>query len=126
MTWHSYTPEGCPPTAAVGMDGCFYRLVASDPPTQTDFKSHKELNPSKPFPDPCQACGLSIFQNLNDIVALKARVPAFKKKFVAIGELQSHQGVLCHTPSSGQNNSHHTWWLPTEIDCTGWFKVLTP
>ncbi len=56
-------PPQCPPATAdeITKEVTVYRLVASKPPTEQDFKSQRELMPKAKFQvDECRARGLSV------------------------------------------------------------------
>ena len=92
-------------------DGQFYRFVSNDPPEEDDFLSLRQLNPGRTYPDAateCQSCGLSLLQSAADVKRMRSRIPAFRKKLVAVGILRPGFGSVLPTPSRS-SGSHHTW-----------------
>jgi hypothetical protein len=110
MQWPDYFPPDCPPAEAQLASGQVYRLIKAENPTSQDFKSYREIYPTRKFDMPeCIVCGLSVYRDVGDITRLKARVPAMRKLQTATGELDASLGKILHT--SGREKSHHTWWV---------------
>lgn len=126
MDWPTFYPEDCPPEDAVLANGTVYRLVGNNIINEYDFWSQRELRPDATFRDvtECQACGVSVFTDLAEIEAVN-RNPYMrrKKKKIAVGHLDASMGEMKHTPSR-QNRSHHTWWIPANIDPTANFEAI--
>ena len=101
-------PEGCPPADAyVPSSGLrVFRLVASLPPSEDDFRSFRSLNPASVVGVlECQTRGLSVYTNADD-AEKKRKLPKLKKLMTCAVSLDSFSGKLKQT---GQP-SHHTWW----------------
>ena len=126
MKWPSFLPKNCPPDDAVPADGVVYRLVRQDPPAQRDFVPQRNAGSRSSFPgSECIASGLSVLRELDDAVRLRKRVPAFKNRTIARGELRPEAGVTRHTPSKKDGGgSHLTWWVPEGFDPTPFFMVV--
>ena len=107
LPWPTFFPADCPPLAAEPASGHAYRFVRNDPPKPEDFRSYRESGTSYEGDD-CLACSLSILRDAEDVKHMRRSVPGFKKRRVALGELQT--GAVKHTP--GSSASHHSWWLP--------------
>ncbi|MBW4620602.1 MAG: hypothetical protein KME17_14765 [Cyanosarcina radialis HA8281-LM2] len=78
--WHDFFPEDCPPNTAQPASGTVYLFVKDDPPTPEDFRSKRQKNPNLKFPNDekeCQACGISVFTQIDDLLSLQRRFPAF-------------------------------------------------
>lgn len=66
MIFRETLPDDCPPGAAEEIaEQCdVYRLVASDPPTEADFRSQRALRPAAVFGvSECQAHGFQCTRN---------------------------------------------------------------
>ena len=124
-TWPDFFPEGCPPAEAMPATGVVLRVVASDPPTAQDFIAwcveHGGLSKNQP----CKSCGVSVFDDMDDVRHLQRRVPAYRDRPIAKGDLQESMGVTKPTPSSARR-SHRSWWLPDGIDPSSAFRVIEP
>ncbi len=106
-------PIGCPPSDAVQLNGIFYRLVESIPPTETDFWSLRKLFPLKSFKtDECIARACSIMTTFEDCTALK-KLPNQRGKQVIEIHLSDKSGVGKKT---GKNPSHISWWRAKDFD----------
>ena len=115
MTWPKHFPPGCPPAVAEDANGSVYRLTSGEEPREGDFISWKQRDPERDFGDrECRACGLSVYMDLGDAQRLRSRIPAMKRKRIAIGELEPVAGKILPTPSAG-GGSHHTWWVPSAV-----------
>lgn len=62
---------------------------------------------------------------MDDVRNLQRRVPAYRGKPVASGELLESMGVTKPTPSEARP-SHRSWWLPDGIDPSPAFRVIAP
>lgn len=117
--WPAFFPANCPPSDTIEATGTVYRFVKNDPPIPSDFASHVETG-RRFHGDECQACGLSVFRNLEDLNDMRSRVKAFRSQYTAIGNLNT--GVVKFTPASAA--SHHSWWLPVGSSVHEGFRVL--
>ena len=104
----AHFPSGCPPPGAQPANGHGFRFVKHDPPTNLDFRSHVEAGRAFHPIDLCKACGLSIITDPEDIMVMRASLPALRRLKLASGAFMT--GVMART--AGQAESHHTWWLP--------------
>ncbi|VTS47015.1 Uncharacterised protein [Streptococcus anginosus] len=86
-------PKSCPPSNAVPIEGNFYRLCATNPPTLTDFKTHVDLGLSFPPQKICEAKALSFFTNLDSIEKMKKRFPRFKNMIAVLVSVSYAHGV---------------------------------
>jgi hypothetical protein len=119
-------PPNCPPRQANEASGEVYRLVDSDPPVDKDFLSLYELYPNKRGEDPdteCQRSGLSVHTEKSSASKLIKRIPKFKNKKIAVGQLTPDLGLILNTPSR-KNDSHHTWWVPAGKKPSMVFQVV--
>lgn len=114
MNWPDHFPPGCPPEAAEVTHGVVFRLVEHEHPKERDFISYFLAKPNETWKNPCKACGLSVYTVLEDVLRLKRRVPATRRKWIAKENLQEQDGRFMHTPTNG--DSHHSWWMPNDID----------
>ena len=125
MQWPDYFLDDCPPQDAQPATGEVYRLVKRNPPESEAFIPLREKKPNKDFGEKeCQAWGLSVFRNVEDAVRMKSRARGMKKRLVAKGTLSPHLGRIKHTPSEMFGQSHHTWWVPTEVQPWSVFHVV--
>jgi hypothetical protein len=125
MSWPAHFPNNCPPDDAVEPNHRVYRFVGNNPPTQLDFLSHKERFSSRNFGEKeCEACGLSVYTDLDDAKLARRNVPGMAKKMLAQCDLRSDDGRIKPTPSiSGQ--SHHTWWKAPTFVAENQFSIVT-
>ena len=128
MQWPEYFPENCPPTTATSPNGKFYRFIAKDhdEPQSKDFVSWRELNLEKPCPDnipECQACGLSVYSDLEEIRRMKKVIPKLRKMKIAGGSLTESSGKIKNTPSRNSQN-HNTWWVPQNENPWQYFFII--
>lgn len=126
MQFPDYFPDNCPPDTAQPATGTVYYLVKNDPPTPDDFLSKRQKNPNLRFrPDEkeCQACGISVYTEIEDLLNVRQRYPDMGNMKPAVGNLTPNLGVLQPTPSK-KSPSHHTLWLA--IDAQPWtvFQVI--
>lgn len=90
-----------------------------------DLASHRERKPDHVFDNPCEACGLSLYRDVQDLHELRKFSGGFRKMLIAVAVLDGAPGALARTRSK----SHHTWWLPEEADrnvITGRFVQAMP
>ena len=110
MEWPDFYPVNCPPAEAEPALGTVYRLVRHDPVQAEDFKTPWEEYPGR-FKEPTIInCGVSVHTDPQDSEKLKARIPKFRNRQTAEGDLNPAFGMIQHTPSS--ERSHHAWWIP--------------
>lgn len=123
MSWPKFYPPNCPPADAKPANGVFFRLVKSNPPEPKDFIPHFKQFPNKAFECPCKASGISVNPDDGNAINLLKRIPGYKKKLVAVGELSPDCGVVLCTPIES-NPSHHTWWHPDGLKTWTYFRVV--
>ena len=126
MQWPDYFPDDCPPQDAQPATGEVYRLVKKNLPESKDFIPLREKKTSEDFDErECQVCGLSVFRSFEDAVKMKNRERGMKNRLIAKGTLSPHLGKIKRTPSSKPyGQSHHTWWVPTEVEPWSVFHVV--
>jgi hypothetical protein len=111
--WAEDLPNGCPPTDAVVLEGIYYRLVESFPPTEKDFWSQRKLFPSKTFrTNECIARACSMMTSLEDCIALR-KLPTHRHKQVVEVLLSGNNGVGKKT---GSSSSHFSWWRTRDFN----------
>ena len=128
MEFRAHLPGNCPPASAESASKDVYRFIDMNhsTPLPEDFLSLRELNPNKPCPQgstECQYCGVSVFNSIDDVCRLRRKIPAFKLKKVALGNLTPDLGLIQHTPSRARK-SHHTWWLCENTSPWDVFQVI--
>lgn len=113
MNWFETLPDQCPPSEALTTAGVtVYRAVLTNPASEEDFKSHRELYPSKFFSvSECQARSISVHDKIEETQKLK-KLPRFKNKFHIMElNLDAEDGLILKT-----NGPHHySWWRTTEF-----------
>ncbi len=125
MEWPDHFPENCPPPEATEARGIAYRLVKNNPPEDGDFISHKLLHPEEGYKGKtCQACGISVYRDKNDLLKMQNRIPAMRGGHIAEGNLNPDIGKILATPSHG--NSHHTLWVFSGIQAKDYFSIHEP
>lgn len=105
-------PEKCPPEDAAAAELRAYHFCRAVPPAADDFMPLIKRGPSRPFKDAaeqCQACGVSIYANREDAIALADAIPLFRKRLLAVVIITPDDGVVKHTPTTDRA-SHHTFW----------------
>ncbi|WP_009633911.1 hypothetical protein [Synechocystis sp. PCC 7509] len=112
MEFRAHLPSDCPPSSTESTSGEVDRFIDMNhsTPLPEDFLSLRELNPDKPCPKgatECQYCGVSVYRSIDDVRRVPKRIPAFKKKKLALGNLTSNLGLIQNTPSK-TGKSHHT------------------
>lgn len=113
--WPSDFPLQCPPEDAVDSNATFFRLVSASPPNESDFWSHKARvdagldRPRTGRVDECLAVGVSVFDEAESALTMKAAVPALRDRHIAAGSMDG-SGVVKRT---GKTDGHHTWWRPS-------------
>ena len=109
MRYREPLPNDCPPDTAeeIRATQVFFRLVRTNPPTDTDFISQRGENPDRGFGkiSECQARGLSVFAERGDSQrALK--LPGLRGRQICRVVLNAGAGRIQKT----SRRSHHTWW----------------
>lgn len=124
MRFSMELPENCPPSLSIPTSGEVFRIVGNDPPTESDFRTHRELYPKKKVSNECNACGLSVYRDKSDIRRMIRRIPSRRKhtQLIALGNLNENMGMIVHNSCNG--DSHHTWWMA--FGCRAWevFAVI--
>lgn len=110
--WPEYFPEQCPPVDARKDKLTVFRLVANIPPTQLDFLPTIKESPHRKFSAEvlCNACGVSVFKNIDDILIKRESFKPLRHRKVAHGTITPDDGFVKETGKP----SHVTWWLQTE------------
>lgn len=125
MEWPDHFPENCPPPAAAWANGIVYRFVKNNPPEAGDFISYQLLNPEEDYREKtCQACGISVYRDKDDLLKKQNRVPAKRGSHIAEGNLNPDIGKILATPHQG--DSHHTLWIHSGIRAEDNFPVHGP
>jgi hypothetical protein len=122
LDWPEHFPELCPPDSSREPKEKVYRFVKQNPPSENDFISHRLLYADKVFSDECRACGLSVFTEMADVLSMRKRYNALRKKLLAVGNLSSDVGKILSTPGK-YAKSHHTWWVPSGVEVSTIFKI---
>ncbi|WP_286230273.1 hypothetical protein [Neobacillus mesonae] len=130
MVWPDYFPKECP-IGAKGKEIEVYRLVDNDPPTESDFIPNFISQPGRKFSDDCQACGLSVFKNLDDAIhqnnvlaeSIYFQRKGLPKKKIAKGISNSKFGQIKDTPAR-EHTSHVTYWVFKDKNIESHFKVI--
>lgn len=118
MKWPNLFPVDCPPDNAEKVDGVYFRLVEKSPPTDADVQSHREAYPDKEWGSKtacCKACGLSVYSKRADAERTRRRIPALRRKLIAVANVTEPSGLLAATPSANAN-SHCTWWVSPDYN----------
>lgn len=105
-------PDNCPPGDASAVELLAYHFCRAVPPTAEDFIPLMRRGPTRPFNSPeqeCQACGVSLFVDRDDAIALAGTSPLFRKRILTVLVITPDDGVVKHTPSVDRA-SHHTFW----------------
>lgn len=125
MSYREPLPEGCPPAEAreIVNEQVVFRLVASNPATDRDFRSQRAERPDAKFPPKipeCVARGLSVHGNRKD--SEKARcLPRFRSAIICSVRLIAGAGSIQQT----FDPSHHTWWPLATFDILAHCAVET-
>jgi hypothetical protein len=118
MAWPDFFPENCPPSDAVSPNFTVYRFIRAAPPVESDFNSYIEDGKEVSLLKKCQACGVSVYTELQDAIEMQGQVSGLRKKRIASAFLNSNHGKIRNTPSLVYPNcghSHHTWWKPFDL-----------
>jgi hypothetical protein len=113
-------PAGCPPHDGESCVGEIYRLVSSPSVSITDFVSHFDKYPGRPWPDECQARGLSVCLTYAAADKLRKRIKALAGYKIAVASLQNPIGIIKQT---GPSMDHHTWWPEDGVSIPGLFNL---
>lgn len=117
MNWPFHLPASCPPNDATCRKITVYRfLLREQEISPSNFRTKKEENPSKVFKkkeQECEACGLSVLVDKEEILRIQRRVPRYRKK-IAVANLTEGTGKVKHTPTA-EMSSHYTWWIPRDV-----------
>ena len=108
MTFREPLPEGCPPTEAeeIAQVRVVFRLVRTDPPTDSDFSSQRAEKPNNQFNIPeCRARGLSVFSEVKE-AEKKLKRRTLKGLMICQLKLDKGAGYMLRTG----RRSHFTWW----------------
>ena len=115
MRYREPLPQGCPPDEAVEVstEWQVFRLVRTNPPTDSDFRSQRAERPSHQFRGvtECQARGLSVFAARQD-ADRALRLPSLRGSLLCRVQLEAGAG---HIQQTGRP-SHHTWWPLAEFN----------
>lgn len=115
MRYREPLPQGCPPEAAEEISSAWgvFRLVRTNPPTDSDFRSQRAEKPSRRFRDvtECQSRGLSVFAARKDAIRA-SKLPSLRGRLLCRVQLQAGAGHIQQT----RRPSHHTWWPLADFD----------
>ena len=102
-------PKGCPPWEAreITTQQTVFRLVRTDPPTDSDFRSQRAENPNNPFRgvSECRARGLSVYSNIRH-AENRLKTPRFRGSLICEVKLDRGAGYISKTGY----RAHFTWW----------------
>ena len=115
-------PPDCPPDAASAPEGDYYRIVRTNPPTELDFRSHRELD-TLPKAPPCLRAGLSTFRTVEDAERMVQLFPVLGSH-IARGALDASYGLAMLTP--GRQPTHSTVWPYEGVDRLAPFRDVVP
>jgi hypothetical protein len=107
--WPTFFPLDVPPEKATPADGEAFRMVKSIPPSESDFVSTFEENPSREAPIDDKIgmfYGTSFFRQLECIKKKRARYKPFRNRHIVAGTLENKHGVQLSTGEP----SHLTVW----------------
>lgn len=96
----------CPPLSSTPAEGEYYRHVLNLPCKDSDMMSDIKLNkkPLRPL-DNCDSWGCSLCDSVDAVIALRERVPFFRKKGVFAKVIMKNEyGVI------DNNVGHRTFW----------------
>lgn len=109
--WFDDFPEQCPPSDARQDELEVFRLVSNNPPISDDFLPTRRERPHQKFSgvELCNACGVSVFKEINDLLKKQEKYKKLKGKKIAKGIITKNDGLVKETGEP----SHMTWWLQT-------------
>jgi len=114
--WFEPLPPECPPPAAYPpQDLTVFRAVKEVPPIDSDFLSHKALNPEHPYEPECMFRSVSFSDNMDKGRDL-LKMPNLKKKgyrFIVRLILPPSSGVIL---GCSYDPHHINWWRKREFD----------
>ena len=132
MEWAKHFPVSCLPKDADSITSItVYRfLKRKDAKIESEhFLTVREASPNhKKYEKEdieCKACSLSVLTNSEDVLSLQKRVPRWRLP-AAIGVLNVTAGKIKHSASKDIGNSHHSWWVPTDIKPCEFFNQIIP
>jgi len=123
MTFPSDWPECCPPSDAEPASGIVFRGVRTNPPTDDDFLTYRELGKSDRG-KVCEAAGVSVFRDDTDARHYMDKYP-WTGDHLARGELRPEHGITKLTARvvGGRKNSHTTWWPYENVNRPSVFSI---
>jgi hypothetical protein len=126
MSWPDHYPDDCPFKDAYEPNEMTVYYFVPLEFSLSGFRTHYDKYLKKNYKyssdiKKCEACGLSVFTNKDDMEHLK-QLPYFRDKCkIASGKLTRDSGLIKNTPSK-QAPSHHTWWVLPNYDPSQPFK----
>ena len=116
MDFCEQLPEGCPPAGAreIREEREVYRLVRSNPPTESDFASHRALYPRKYFRDECLARALSVNDSVQS-ARMTLKLPSMRDKALLVCRVRLLRGAGSILQTGG-NSGHYSWWQARDFD----------
>ncbi|MAJ69030.1 MAG: hypothetical protein CBB67_006570 [Alteromonadaceae bacterium TMED7] len=119
--WPKDFPNDVPPTDAKDASGKAYRLVRSNPPSDSDFVGHnREPHKKKSKNLKAKDYGTSMFRKLKNIEEAREMFKAQRDKSIAEGVLDSIHGKI----SKEREDSHFEAWLREKTGIESCFKVV--
>ena len=107
-------PDNCPPMPHVCPEGVYYRILKSENgPSEEDFKSNYERCGLSRSSDKCEDRGISIWNNLQSIRALKANWQNATKYGIIEVIIKDNAGVIHHREH--RLPGHCTWWISAKV-----------
>ena len=126
-TWPDSFPAACPPDDAVVAEGSFTDCRRSDPDQAGLSQPPRALGARRTqeakLVHDCQAAGLSVYADLDDIKHQRKSVGPMRSKHIALGRVDG-SGVMKPTPPAHSKNSHHTLWRYADDECWDNFQVV--
>ena len=100
-------PPRCPPAHAIRIrKGIIaYRLVSSNPPSQSDFESVKKKQPDRKFKDDCSASSISVWAEPQKCLDVKL-LPTHKNEKLCKVSICKNSGKIVVDKES----KHIDWW----------------
>ncbi len=132
MSLHELKLPDCPPKDAKGVYKKVYRFVESDPPVQRDFFSISKKERitgiirrkyKRTKAQECYARGLSVFEDINEILSIKKNEETHNNDKIAECSLIPEYGLVKQT-FMVKRKSHYTWWPVCGLDFLSIFKVI--
>ena len=110
------------------MPNTYYRLVRfPDHVRRRDFLSpydrhrHLDLEATRP----CYRRSISLYSDAADSIHFRDLYPNLPQ-FIAQIKLPGGHGLIEHTPSDVDGQSHHDWWIPNNLDPCQFFRTFVP